>query len=61
MQKDVHQVFVKVEAVTQMLKVLVAIDSSLQGLMLNLSLYYSISGRKLKVLKGWSLAEELYK
>lgn len=28
MQKDVHQVFVKAEAVTQVLKVLIAINSS---------------------------------
>lgn len=28
MQKDVHQVFVKGEAVTQVLKVLIAINSS---------------------------------
>lgn len=28
MEKDVHQVFVKAEAVTQILKVLIATDSS---------------------------------
>lgn len=56
MQNDVNQVCFKDEAVSQMLMVL---DSSWQGLMLNLSLYLSIRVRRLQGLEGWSFAEKL--